>query len=234
MAARRSHRSSIHPVAVEEKWAVLPDYLLCDSCATNFSAIQGSMYWTFCGRVLLSEYETCLDCRADPPHYQGGESYWWYDGSALEVFHGGKFMADLGVLPLLARKLQADLIAHFDCERTVLVGVPPHPESKFRRGYDWVAKTLSQIHGFRVVALLGRRRGSSAQKDLDRTARQKNLLDQLFILPDAERVIEKLGVGATVILVDDLFTTGASLRACSSMLSNAGIGRLTARTFFRD
>lgn len=99
-----------------------------------------------------------------------------------------------------------------------LVPVPVHPERKRERGYnqaELIARELAKRRGFHVAPVLERRRPTTKQHRLDRAARLANLRDAFAVATGLE-------APSTVILVDDIITTTATLEACASVLKEAG------------
>ena len=99
-----------------------------------------------------------------------------------------------------------------------LVPVPVHRERQRERGYnqaELVARELAKRSGFRMAPILERMRPTTKQHRLDRAARLANLRG-------AFAVATSLEVPSTVILVDDIITTTATLEACASVLREAG------------
>lgn len=212
-----------------------PPYLLCPDCAGKLLRVAPGPRCLYCGRPLLSEFDTCLDCRADPPPFRNLHAIWWYDQAGMDLLRAVKFDGDRGVFAFFSQALQAALDARFEPARTVLVPMPPHPASRSKRGFDLMERVLSGVTGYRTLSLLGRKKGGHAQKDLDRRSRQDNLLSQLYLKNGAPGEIARLQEARIeVLMVDDLFTTGATLRAAGEMLCKAGLVEPGAVVLFRD
>jgi len=110
--------------------------------------------------------------------------------------------------------------AYFRGERPVIVPVPLYASRLRERGYNqsellarWVS---SESQTPLVVGSLVRRRPTRSQTKLSVSEREENVKDAFGV-----RRPHELG-GRTVILVDDVFTTGATLDACSRKLLEAG------------
>jgi ComF family protein len=100
-----------------------------------------------------------------------------------------------------------------------LIPVPVHRERLRARGYnqtDLIARALGSAVGLPVVDLLERVRPTTKQHRLDRAARLANLRA-------AFAVREVTGPHPSVIVVDDIVTTTATLEACASVLRAAGV-----------
>lgn len=134
-----------------------------------------------------------------------------------------KFHEDLAAGRLLSQ-LMAQTLASAP-RPDALVPVPLHRARLRRRGYDQaleIAKPLARALDLRVEGdLLVRTRATDAQSRLDADARRRNLRDAFAIRPG-------VALPAHVALVDDVMTTGATLRAAATALRRAGVQRVDA------
>lgn len=125
----------------------------------------------------------------------------------------------------IARELSAqisDELARLEIEeKPLLVGVPRSRSALFEYGFDQaelLCRAISEVSGFEYYNLLKRRRGSKVQKNLTAGERRKNIKDSVYL----DNKISSCIKGRTVILFDDVVTTGASMSACVQILKNAG------------
>ena len=107
-------------------------------------------------------------------------------------------------------------------EGSVVVPVPLHWTRLFRRRYNQaalLALALAREAGLRAAPdLLIRRRATPSQGRLGAVARRRNVAGAFAVRPGRRNLID----GRRVLLVDDVFTTGATADACARALKRAG------------
>jgi len=175
----------------------------------------------------------CERCRHEPPAFDRLLSLWDYDEVAQAVVHGLKF----GGLRYLGEHI-ADAI-HTCYGREIgdidsLVAVPLHPWRYLQRGYNQsidIAKPLARRLGAPLERPLVRTRATPPQRRLDRSTRRDNLLGAFQTRPELVR--KRRPLGARVLLIDDVVTTGATLEAASRALKRAGTEEVVALTAAR-
>ncbi len=150
-----------------------------------------------------------------------------YDGAARDVMHALKFSAARPLAGVMAAQIAANAPAALLSREAVIVAVPAHPARRRRRGFDpaeLLARALARRTGLPLAGALRRSAAPSRQLGASRA--------------------ERLGAGrlefsargpapATVVLVDDVHTTGATLSACAAALRGAGARRINALTWAR-
>ena len=110
------------------------------------------------------------------------------------------------------RERHADLLAGAD----VVVPVPLHPSRRRSRGFNQ-AEDLARHLGLPVVRALKRRRATATQAELHASERSGNVCEAFA----ATRQSVSLH-GKVVVIVDDVTTTGSTLRACTVALQACG------------
>ena len=109
-----------------------------------------------------------------------------------------------------------------------IVSVPLHPKRQKERGFNQaqdIARELARLKGIEVIENhLRKRKNVLPQTSLSRADRQKNVRG-------AFEVIKPEGIeGKVLLLVDDVYTTGATIKECSSVLLKAGAKEVKALT----
>ncbi|MFP3959516.1 MAG: ComF family protein [Spirochaetaceae bacterium] len=116
-------------------------------------------------------------------------------------------------------------------ELPLVVPVPASPAGRRRRGFDQsfrLARILERRYGAAVCRAL-RRTGRRQQKQLDYEARSRNLRGAISVARRRQPTLPK-----TVLVLDDVFTTGATVNECARVLREAGVETVDAVTLAAD
>ena len=115
----------------------------------------------------------------------------------------------------------------------LIVPVPLHRRRLAGRGFNQsalMARRLSRLLGRPwTPAALSRARDTPSQGGLSRAARMENMKGAFVVPPRKRRYVS----GRSLLLVDDVWTTGATCRACAAALRRAGAAAVTAFTICR-
>ncbi len=200
-------------------------YGLCDDCMAKFHWANKKVCEK-CGKIMEEEgvFIRCKDCRREEPDFEQGFTcflYGLYEREVIQAlkYGGAGYMADkLGALlwdrlkPELAKGLWVD----------IMVPVPIHWKKKRRRGYNQaalLARRLGEFSGISVLEEgLERVRNTPAMSQLDRQQRAANLKGAFRLHPKAVNRIS----GKQILLIDDVYTTGATATQCTKVLKENG------------
>lgn len=164
----------------------------------------------------------CLSCLANPPAYSGTVCASAYEGAARELIHLLKFGGVTSAAEFWATRL-AECSGQLPEAPEVIVPVPLGRRRQRQRGFNQsgeIARRLARKLGCAHVPRgLQRRRETVPQSGLDLAHREKNL-HRAFI-GNRRRL-----AGRSVLLVDDVLTTGATARAAAEALRSAGARRV--------
>ncbi len=145
------------------------------------------------------------------------------DARLLALIHVLKFGRRERVALWLAKAMALGLPARACTAGAVIVPVPMDRVSLRRRGFNQaesLAREFARLLGVSVLrGAIVKQRPTAAQSLLGREARERNLAGAVAPGPQAALLAER-----PVVLVDDLVTTGATARACSRALADAGAG----------
>lgn len=169
---------------------------------------------------------------ADPPAFDRARAAVLFDAVARDLVHGLKYADRLDLAAPMGR-LMAQAGRELLADAGMLVPVPLHPLRLWRRRFNQaalLARRVSRASGVPVRAdLLRRRRATTTQTHLDRAERRANVAGAFHVPAAAAPSL----AGTRVVLVDDVYTTGATLDACARALRQAGAARVDALTFAR-
>ena len=161
----------------------------------------------------------CGQCLRRPPPFERTRAVFRYAFPLDRLLPRFKFHGDLAAGALLAR-LMAGAMATDDLPQA-LVPVPLHLGRLRERGYDQareLALGLGRALRLPVRDLIERRIETQAQTTLDADARRRNVRHAFACRGGP--------VPAHVALVDDVMTTGATVRECALVLRRAGVARV--------
>jgi ComF family protein len=155
-----------------------------------------------------------------------------YEGALREIIHAFKYDGRRSLarpLGALLRERGTTLLRDADC----CVPVPLYPWRRLRRGFNQAADLAQELQ-LPVVHALWRVRPTAAQAGLDAGARRRNVRGAFRLSPLLSRgTREVLIEDAVVVVVDDVMTTGATLKACASVLRRAGAREVRLLTVAR-
>jgi ComF family protein len=214
---------------------------ICQDCWASLERWEGPAC-ARCGLPFASafamdaEISLCSPCQRDEPSFDWARSYGIYSGNLRKAILQLKVRERVGKR---LGKLLAELWpASEDLEGRLLVPVPLHPARKRERGFnqaellvvgltDQLAR-IGQVPAPQLArGCLRRVRPTLPQAALSIASRRENVRG-VFAVVRPEVVRER-----TIILVDDVMTTGVTLSACSAALKKAGAARVLALTLAR-
>jgi ComF family protein len=195
----------------------------CESCWSSLPAIRGTKCDS-CAEPLLAGATLCIRCIDDPLPVEWAEAWGHYRGSLERVLHAFKFEKHDFLDDSLAQLVEDRMRVRGDLEFDAIVAVPMHRKKLRQRGYnqaELLARALARRLRIRCEpALLRKRIDRAAQSTLPRGDRAKNVRGAFVASPRAE--------GRAILLIDDICTTGETLRACANVLAAAGAARVCA------
>jgi ComF family protein len=185
----------------------------------------------------------CAPCRQVPPAFERAAAYGVYEGALREMLHLLKYEGVRTLArPLAAKLAEAVLLLEGSPEWTgelAVVAVPLFAGNQRRRGFNQsilladeaIARLRPVRPNWKLTArhsLLKRVKETGSQFNLSTKGRRRNVLGAFKVQDDRNTL-----VGRDVLLIDDIYTTGATSRACSQVLRRAGARRVWVATLAR-
>jgi len=192
----------------------------------------------FCERCGLPYYGDitgtfeCSNCKGVRFYFKNARSALIADEFVLGIIHAYKYNAQVWLEKFLASELiKAALGAIQKGGYNFIVPVPLHPLKKRERGFNQaacIAKHLGTASGLPVREdLVMRVVHTRTQTTLSKKERLKNVTGAFGPISDTDIT------GSKVIIVDDVFTTGATTNACARVLKDMGADEITVWTVAR-
>ncbi|MBR2903228.1 MAG: ComF family protein [Clostridia bacterium] len=198
-----------------------PQPRLCEACEKSLLS-NGNHRCDVCGRATVTE-GVCLICKRALPAFDKGCSPLVYHGDTAGAIN--RLKKDNAYLALTFAEKMAERVRQegWDLAEAVVTFVPLSKEKRRIRGYDQAEELAKAVAKFLALPMrdvfvcTGKK---DAQKELSPLERRKNV-EGIY------RVVERKAVkGKSVLLVDDIMTTGATGSECASRLKRAGADKV--------
>jgi ComF family protein len=230
---------------------------LCDSCLDDLRA-QTATLCVRCGEALDidavrlagqfgAESVLCAPCRLAPPEFERAAAWGLYEDQMRELIHLLKYEGMRSAAEplggLLARTIEGlaeDTRPSIPAMGSdlVVMAVPLFPAKQRQRGYNQSVlladAALRDLKRSRFVwnlqaahGAIQRTRDTESQFELTPTGRRRNLRGAFAVIDPAAVA------GREVLLVDDIYTTGATARECARVLRQAGAEKVWVATVSR-
>ncbi len=174
----------------------------------------------------------CAYCTANPPRFDHCRSAVTYDAASraaiLAFKHGGRMQN----LDRFARQLRRAGRIYWD-QADYLVPVPLHPKRLLKRKFNQAALLARALSEYVDAAydpdILYRHKNTASQGLQTPKGRFRNVRNAFSLRDNAAAIID----GKTIVIIDDVYTTGATLGACASALKKAGAAQVFTLTLSR-
>ncbi|MEE8399328.1 MAG: ComF family protein [Desulfobacterales bacterium] len=182
--------------------------------------------------TLDDEDHLCGGCMQDPKHFRIARAIGVYDRTCMELIHAFKYRQKIQLARPFGMLLFAAFIRHWsDSDIDLIVPVPLHRKRFRKRGFNQTYLIIRALPGLVDRAIAGgatlrpiqidreclvRNRLTDPQIGLKRDQRISNVKD-VFDVSDPSRI-----AGKGILLIDDVYTTGATVDACTRVLLKEG------------
>jgi len=208
--------------------------VFCSTCREKIKFLTGSLC-PICGITFPdspSASHLCGNCLENKPYFSYARAVAGYESIILNAIHQFKYGRDLSIGALLA-SLMADF-SFPDLEfgdYSLIIPVPLHIKKLRKRGFNQsiiLADALRKKWQIPVnFSLLKRSKFTLTQTGLNKKERERNIKGA-FEVTDKTKI-----AGRNIILIDDVYTTGATLNECAKVLIKAGAQKVAVLTLAR-
>ncbi|MCU9612989.1 ComF family protein [Caldibacillus lycopersici] len=207
--------------------------LLCESCKNRFERINGATCRICCRPMeqIAEQFQhddLCNDClrwesnRKWKHVLNQNSSLFVYNDFMAEVIARFKYRGDYLLVQYIAEQIKPLIVKHsFD----YLVPIPLSKERLYERGFNQ-AEAIGKAAGFHTTNLLTR---VHTEKQSKKTRAERMDLEQIFRIASQSPAID----GKYILLIDDIYTTGSTLRHAAYVLKAAGAARVQSVTVAR-
>jgi ComF family protein len=242
ISANSGHDEAARPVSVRDQAEISLSACLCPDCLAELITVESPLC-TCCGIPFKSRQgqdHYCGACIAAGKKFGIARAPLVYDRIITEVIHCFKYRGKIQLARPLSELLLLAFLNFWDRDGIdVILPVPLHPSRIRMRGFNqayllirsWpnlagqYSCDLSHIRIERDVLI--RTVPTAPQSALDRTQRARNIKNAFDL--DRQEVI----VGKKILLIDDVYTTGATVNECGRLLLKRGARKVDVLTLAR-
>lgn len=213
--------------------------LICAQCFAKISYLDNQ----YCGICQKGSVDGMVHIKCKTPHSINGIlSAVTYKGIVRKLLYQFKYSPHLTSLsPVLSRIMYEGLIQNesfmrlFEAEKNLWITCVPITQKRERsRGYnqsELLAKDLARMFEAPFVSgLLARVKETQPQFELTKEQRRENMKNAFKLNPKFRSLIK----GKSVVVVDDITTTGSTLKECGKVLKSAGASKVVGVTLAHE
>lgn len=210
--------------------------VLCEKCSEGFVPVNSPLCIK-CGIPFTSgkgDDRTCSECIHHPMKYRFARAVSIFDGPLIDIIHTFKYKGKIQLAKPLSVLMYATFLEYaeeffYDDEAVdFIMPVPLHPKRFRNRGFNqaflliksWekISMQFGQDRFFNKIDrnVLFRKKYTESQTGLGKDERKKNLKNAFYVNPAKDLK------GKGVLLIDDVYTTGATVNECAKVLVKSG------------
>lgn len=208
-------------VGCNERLELNSEALFCYECSQGYCKNNGAVC-EICGKPIYENRDkTCAECKTEKRYYIKNISRYRYEKSIKIAIQNIKFKRRMWIAFKLGNALYETVKEGYsDINFDMILYVPMTPLSEFNRGFnqsyemaDIIAEKLNVPINHKI---LYKRTGVKTQSGLNRKERAENVKNAFYVR-NSHLLTDK-----TILLIDDVFTTGSTINACAKILRKNG------------
>ncbi|WP_213974799.1 ComF family protein [Tepidanaerobacter acetatoxydans] len=203
--------------------------IICENCKSKIEPLTEPLCGK-CGKPLKTGLLFCNDCQNEHHAFAQARSYGRYEGALKQLIYEFKYNGRQELAEILGQMMFSLLKELSWPDFDYLVPLPLHAARQRERGFNQaylLTKVLARKSKIPVFNGLKRVKPTEHQTFLDKSFRRKNL-EGAFKVVKNSKIHDKI-----VLLIDDVYTTGATTGECSKSLLEAGVKAVYVMTCAR-
>ena len=210
------------------------DCYICNNCLSKLEKIN-EPFCKICNKSLAHNpnLEICEECIKSPRSFEISKSPYRYKGSVKKLIHDYKYCNKPFYYKLfgnlLVQYMKENSYIYFD----YIISVPLHKIKLRKRGFNQsklIAKYIQKNLSIPYIDALKRVNNTEKQSNLSKYNRQNNLKNAFII---KNKKVASFIKDKNILIIDDIFTTGATINECSKVLKSSGANKIYALTISR-
>lgn len=206
--------------------------LLCTTCMGQLEKIQQPCC-LLCGAPVSAPVADCYECRNRGFFFEKARAYGLYEGKLGEMIKKFKFKGIRELHGVLASFIHQTYQECFENERFDFLESVPLSKKRLReRGFnqsELLAKSLSLRTGIPLSGALVKMRETPDQTRVDSYEERQGNVKDAFAVKDGDVMR-----GKSILLIDDVYTTGATVNECAAALKRGGAYQVCVLTLARS
>ncbi len=212
-------------------------YRLCNECMDGMKWISDRTC-AKCGKRLsdADPLDVCFNCREHPHNFDKGYTCTEYGTHERAVVFSLKYDGRPDIADTLGEIMADRMLAQYDRAELqtmydLVLPVPVHPRRRSTRGYnqaELIAGRFARVTGLHMDSdILVRNRETHIMRSLGPDQRRENIRGAFGIRPRRAEAVS----GKSILIVDDIYTTGATVDEIASVLRKAGARKVDHLSF---
>ena len=200
----------------------------CVTCLSTLPFISNVCYKCGC-QMLENQTGTCLKCKRNNFYFTNARSIFRYEGSPLQVVHNIKYNNQKYLVESVVKYLLHSF-ATWNVFPDIVTNVPMFPKKEKERGYNQstlMAKMFCEKSNLNFVELCSKIKDTTSQTSLNIKERFQNIENSFALKPENKKLIKN----KTILIIDDVITTGATTNELSKVLLMNGASCCYVLTF---
>ena len=193
------------------------EYSLCENCLESIDLISGNIC-NICGEEILENNNFCDNCKLVKFNFDQSRSFAYYSDVSANIVKRFKYGSKKYYAEFIARLMaqNKDYFAPVDYLTFVPIGNKRRRERGFNQAEE-IAVSLGNILNIPVVDILQKHGNERHQAGLSQKERRENLSGSISLRDNHDFVFKN----KTIMIIDDVFTTGATLSECAKVIKSA-------------